>query len=143
MSTVCGPDLSFSTVVCEYLGTCPEKIPIKAAQGFLLTGILRLLTGATKGVALLTGTVAAIATLVEAVTRPIIQTIFANYPNITWLFQMTASLLVAVSLTAYVAPWAGITYAIDEIAFPFLSGVIMGFLNQGSISQKNAMVIVI
>lgn len=67
----------------EYVQDFPEKLPQAMVKGFLVTTAVSLVFSASIPGALATGAVASLATLIEAITRPIFKQIFNDetYPN--------------------------------------------------------------
>lgn len=112
---------SLSAIQNNYTQNFPAEVPIKAAQGFIVTATINLLNGYNCNVALVGGTVAAIATIIEAVTRPIIRAIFPENPNIAKFIQIVIPKMMALGLAAAVAPWVGISYKMTSILLPVIA----------------------
>lgn len=90
----------------EYARTFPTDLPTAVGQSFIGTAALTLLLGGSAEIVIVYGAVAATATLIEAVIRPLIAPFFIDKP-----FASMASLL-AVSLM--------ITSRLGDTALSFL-----------------------
>jgi hypothetical protein len=101
-------------------------MPIKAAQSFVASAAINLFLHSSPATAILGGAIAATASLIEAVTRPIIRTIFpksdsqGQTPKLPLLAQVTQLLvpsMVARGIASAFAPWIGLTYTTSTIFF--------------------------
>lgn len=101
----------------------PTEVPTKAAQGFIATATISLFTGCAGNVALLGGAIAATATIIEAVTRPIIRAIFSENPRIAKFIQICTPKMMALGLAASIAPWIGVSYRMTSILLPLIAWV--------------------
>ena len=73
----------------SYIENFPRNVPLKMAQGFLATAAINLVFNkGTYRTALVRGSLAALISLVEAVTRPIIKAIFPNTPLAGMIIQI-------------------------------------------------------
>ena len=88
----------------RYVQDLPDQIMFKTAQGFVATAGISLIYGAAANTALTLGAIAATATLIEAVSRPIIRSLFANTALVTF-FQISLPKMAAFALARSIAPW--------------------------------------
>lgn len=114
---------TFNTIQNNYIQNFPAEVPTKAAQGFIATATISLISGSGTSVALLGGVIAATATLIEAITRPIIRAIFPETPFIAKCIQIFIPQMIALSLAASIAPWIGLSYKITTIILPLLAWI--------------------
>lgn len=121
----------------QYMQNFPSQVPTKAAQGFIVTTVINLVKGATGSMALLGGAIAVTATLIEAVTRPIITAVFPKHPTIARCIQIITSTMIALGLAASLAPWIGVVYKTTSIVMPLLA---MLLLNDGFYEKNEALV---
>lgn len=112
-----------SAIQNHYIQNFPREVPTKAAQGFITTAVINLVTGSATNVALVGGVIAATATIIEAVTRPIIKTIFPEHPRIAKFIQIAMSKMMALGLAASMAPWLGVAYKITHVLIPLLAWI--------------------
>ena len=108
--------LALSAIQNNYKEHFPIQVPLKAAQGFAFAATAQLVAGSDLNMALLGGALTATATIIEAVSRPIIITIFPNNECATECIQTTAPRLITMGLANSVAPWIGMTYKMTPIA---------------------------
>ena len=94
----------------HYIQHLPSEMPTKAAQGFIVTAAISLLAGCSANVALLGGAIAASATIIEAVTRPIIRAIFPNHSTIASCIQVYIPNTIALGVASALTPWIGVSY---------------------------------
>lgn len=105
----------------KYVRLFPSELPMKAAQGFLATMAISLIMGSALNVALFMGAVAVTATLIEAITRPIVRTAFPDNPNIAAGTQIIIPRLLTISLGMQAASWLGTTFRMNGVLLPLLS----------------------
>ncbi|NGX41622.1 MAG: hypothetical protein KR126chlam4_01465 [Candidatus Anoxychlamydiales bacterium] len=104
----------------EYVNKFPTKLPIKAAQSFVATGVISLISGCSAVVALLAGSIAILASTIEALTRPIIKSIFPENRLIGLSIQICITQMMALGLIGVAAPWLGVTYKISALLLPLI-----------------------
>lgn len=114
-----------SLTLQNYVNQLPKDIAIKAAQGAIVTATISLCFGAALPVALLGGTIAATATLIEALARPLIATIFPNNSFIRHCAQVIIPCGLALKLATSATPWLGIGYKTSVVALSFLATLIL------------------
>lgn len=107
----------------DYVQNLPKEVHVKAAQGFTVTAVLSLLAGASTNVALLRGGLAVAATLIEALTRPIIKLIFPDNPFIAACIQVILPNIIVVSLAVSMAPSAFIVYTTTTLILNFVAWI--------------------
>jgi len=120
----------------NYSTNFPSEVRIKATQGFVATAVISLLFGSALNVALVGGAIAATATLIEAITRPIMLAIFPEHEPITKVIQIAFSIFLAASL----ADWVGVSYRVTS---PVITGIGLYILNIGSYDRKVGVVAVL
>ncbi len=114
----------------------PKSICSTAIQSFFLTGATRLVCGAGGTAAVLTGSIAATATVIEAATRPFVQVSLGQYDLARWAFRHTAPLAIAMSLTEITAPLFDVSY--NRMAAPLIYGAASAIFNaMGSSSDES------
>ena len=129
--------MSLNAIQKSYIRNFPTQVPMKAAQGFVVTLVINLIANNhPSNVALLGGAIAATATVIEALTRPIIKAIFPEHPLITRLIQVITPKVIALSLAASVAPWIGVSYTTTSFVLPLIAWII---LNEGFYENNVAM----
>ena len=122
----------------DYIEKFPKQVPMKAAQGFIATLAINLIVnGHPSNVALLGGAIAVTATVIEALTRPILKAIFPEHPVVIVLIQVITPKIIALSLAASVAPWIGVSYTTTSFVLPLIAWII---LNEGFYENNVAMV---
>jgi hypothetical protein len=107
----------------NYTTNFPAEVPTKAAQGFIITGAVSLLYGSSANVALLGGAIAVTATLIEALTRPIIKAIFPENPFIVKCIQVCVPRILALGGAIALAPWIGVSYEITSFFIPLIAWI--------------------
>lgn len=116
----------------NYARGIPYQVPARAAQSLIITATtvvtISLIVGHAANVALLrgaiiSGAIAALATIIDGVIRPIINAIFKD-KNLVFFIQMA----IAFCLTASISPWMGfsnkvtiVTIIINQIAWTVLN----------------------
>lgn len=126
-----------SSIQNSYTQNFPAEVPTKAAQGFLATAVINLIFGNAIPVALLRGTIAVTATVIEAVTRPIIKGIFTEYPTVVGVIQIMVPRALALGLATTLAPWIGLTYRTSSFIITFIAWM---QLNQDTFARNVGMV---
>ena len=106
-----------------YVNDFPAEVPTKAAQGFVVTAAVSLISGRAADVSFLGGAIAATASVIEALTRPIVRGIFPDNPFIAKSIQICVPKLVALGLAASLAPWIGVTYKMTNVLIPLVAWV--------------------
>jgi hypothetical protein len=128
----------------QYVREFPAYVPLKMAQGGIATTALHLLASCEPHVALLWGAMAATATLIEAVTRPIIKSLFSENESLITLTQSCVPRMTVLMFVDSWIPWAGKTYKISILSFQFLiSCVLMAIFNEKFYDKKIARIEVI
>lgn len=112
---------SLSAFQNSYIENFPTEVPVKAAQGFIMTATIGLIAGCAGSMALLGGVIAATATIIEAITRPIIRAIFPENPFIATFIQMSIPTAIALSLADAAAPWIGMSYKMTSFLLPLIA----------------------
>lgn len=115
MSSLC------SRIQNEYINRIPTELPTKASQAFVITGVMSLCCGSTLVVALLGGSIALLASAIEALTRPIIKSIFPNNTFIGKAIQIILPEMTAFGLADIAMPWVGFSYKITGLLLPILA----------------------
>lgn len=105
----------FTVFQNNYVQNFPTLIPRKAAQGFIATAAIAIIVGGSFKIAMISGTLAATVTIIEAVTRPIIRSIFPEYPQFAKCIQIFFPKVIAFSLLQAVAPWLIVSYTVESI----------------------------
>jgi hypothetical protein len=126
---------SLSAIRTNYIQNFPTELPMKAAQGFIATTVISLITGCAPSVALLGGTIAATATIIEAITRPIIRAIFPETPFIATSIQIFIPQMMALGLADSIAPWIGTSYKTTSILLPLLAWISLNGISLNGISN--------
>lgn len=117
--------VTLSSIQSNYIKNFPAEVPIKAAQGFIVSVAINLVAGAASNMALVAGAIAATATIIEAVTRPIIKAIFPENPKVATVIQVTMSKTIALGLAASVAPWLGVAYKTTSVFIPIIAWLVL------------------
>ena len=102
-----------------YVNNFPTDVLTKAAQGFTISTILRAVfdnvvdkkVPFNGNAALLTGAMAATATIVEAITRPMIKASLSNCTDLLRIVQIYSSRIITLGLAYSISPWIGVEYA--------------------------------
>ena len=81
MTTIC-QRLNQNHAIENYVDRMPTQIWMKSAQGLAVTVSISLIAGSSISAALVAGALAVAATLVEAIARPLIKSIFPDNPFI-------------------------------------------------------------
>lgn len=110
-----------STLQDNYIQNFPSQVPIKAAQSFIVTALINVMTGSASNVVLAGSCLAATATIIEAVIRPIIKSIFPQNPCIATMTQIIIPTTIALSLAPTIAPCLGVVYKTTSILLPILA----------------------
>ncbi len=105
----------------NYVKNFPAEVPVKAAQGFVVTAIIKLLVGSAGNVALAGGALAAAATGIEAVTRPIIKGVFPENPEIAKCIQIFIPKMLTLGLASAIAPGISLGYKMTSILFSLIA----------------------
>jgi len=121
----------------NYIQELPGEIPQKVAQSVIVTVAISLFSGATRNIALLGGAIAGTTTVIEAVTRPILNAIFPENPMVVRCIQIVAPRLMALGLAASLAPWLGVAFQTDGIVLPLIAWFV---LNDRYVERNVAMV---
>ncbi|HEY5234881.1 MAG TPA: hypothetical protein VIJ14_01785 [Rhabdochlamydiaceae bacterium] len=129
--------VSFNTFPDSYVRNIPAEVPLKAAQGFIVTAAISLIAGNAANIALLGGAIAATATLIEAIARPFIQAVFPDSPFIGMAISIFVPNMLALGLAASLAPWIGISYRVTS---SFISILAWLALNQQFYQRNVGMV---
>ena len=114
---------SLSAIQNNYIRNFPAEVPIKAAQGFIVTAAINLIAGRAGNVALFGGAIAATSTMIEAVTRPIIRSIFQDHRTIAIFIQIFFPKMIALGLAASIAPWIGVSYKMNSFLLPLIAWI--------------------
>lgn len=114
---------TLTSIQNNYMQNFPTEVPIKAAQGFIVTATISLIAGYASSIALLGGALAAITTIIEAVTRPIIRAIFPEVPIIAKLIQICVPQMMVLGLADLIAPWIGVSYKMTSILLPLIAWI--------------------
>lgn len=113
-----------SSFLDRYVDDFPKLVPLKMAQSFVAASAVHLLLGASVNVTLIGGAVAALATAVEAIARPVFKTIF---PDHSWMAS-NVSILAAYSIAVFtanaVAPWLRTADAIGVFGMALLGAIL-------------------
>ncbi|MBX9744147.1 MAG: hypothetical protein K2X08_02925 [Chlamydiales bacterium] len=123
-----------SFTIQNYTHQIPKDIAIKAAQGAIVTATISLFLGSTVPVALLGSSIAATATIIEALARPLIKNIFPDNQFIARCAQIIIPASAAFYLASSTAPWIGISYHTNFFMFPILGWIA---LNPDFSTNKN------
>jgi hypothetical protein len=135
MSSLC------STIQNKYINKIPTELPNKAVQSFVVTGVICLISGTSAVVALLGGSIALLASTIEALTRPIIKSIFPNNHFIGYAIQIIFPPMAALGLVSLAAPGIGFSYKITGILLPVLAWISLN--NSNWYGENRAMVSVV
>jgi hypothetical protein len=101
----------------------PERVPVTAALGFVLSVASTYLGRGSHSVALMKGTMAVTATIIEAATRPIVQGILPNNNRRAALVQCVVPRLITCALALAIAPRFEMSYTTSLTAFAICSVV--------------------
>lgn len=97
--------------ITDYYQHMPTNIPQKAAQGFLLTAaVCLILGGGSVGVAVLGGSIAVTATIIEALIRPVLRKIFPNHPMLRDFMRFGIPITAAFGLAGALVPLVEVSY---------------------------------
>lgn len=121
-------------------GIFPDKVPLKAAQGFIVTAVINTVFGSSAKVALLGGAIAATATIIEAITRPIIDGLFYKNGRIRLIIQIVVPPAIALGLAASIASWLGVAYKMNSGLIPIIGWLA---LNSSGLEKNEAMAVVL
>ena len=132
----------------SYFQRLPNQIAIKAAQGFLITGTLSLLTGFSASVALTGGAIAVTATFIEALVRPLLKDIFpGNNGEHSIMNNSTIRMVLSIAILPLtlrivdsIAPWSGVSYKMTALLIPIWA---MMALNNRSFNDNTALTFVV
>ena len=119
-----------------YVRNFPTNLPVKAAQGFIATAVISLIAGSAVNVALLGGAIAATATVIEAVTRPLIRAIFPNNETVGFVIQIIIPKMFALAIAGTVSPMLGVSYKVSNSLSAFIAWIA---LNAGSYSRNESL----
>lgn len=131
---------NLNNVRSDYVDRFPNEVPIKMAQSFLVTATICLVSGGVANVALLGGAIAATATVIEALTRPIIKSVFSRTPIIARCIQVVIPQLMALRFSVLLTPLIGVSYKATSFALPFIAWII---LNEGYYETNTGMAVII
>lgn len=126
--------VSLSSIPNSYIRNFPDEVPIKAAQSFVVTAVINLIVGQTAKMAVLGGTIAMTATLIEAITRPIIRGIFPDNDFIAKSIQICVPAIAALGLATALAPTIGLTYKVSSFLLSLLAWLT---LNNNRFYERN------
>lgn len=108
-----------STIQDNYVQNFPSQVPKKAAKSFIVTALLRAVTGCTSYMILAPSCVAAMAIIIEAVTRPIIKSIFP--PESTPIIvQIIIPFTIALNSARAIAPYFGTVLQLNSLALSIM-----------------------
>lgn len=124
----------------NYVQGIPREIPLKMAQSFIATTTICLIYDAVVPIALLGGMIAATATVIEALTRPIIESLFAEAPFIGKCIQVAMPPLLTLQFFSLLSPWIGIEYRQTNFLLPWISWYV---LNERYQERNLAMAVII
>lgn len=82
----------------NYTFTTPNNINRKAFESFVLTTTIQLACGESTANACAKGSIAALSSLLESISRPFVNTIFFEYPFYTSAIQLFAPRMTATSV---------------------------------------------
>ncbi|MBS0620131.1 MAG: hypothetical protein JSS61_01555 [Verrucomicrobia bacterium] len=116
---------SLSAIQNSYVQKFPDAVPTKTAQSFILTVVINLAIGATAHMALVGGALASTATLIEAVTRPIIREIFPENPQVAEFIQIVMPYMIVIGLATTIAPWVGVAYKTSSVLLPVIGMLVL------------------
>jgi|GEM_PF-2164380 len=117
--------INLTTTQNNYVKNFPQNTPLKAAQGFIVTSLIHLTAGVAGKAAFLGGAVSATATLIEAVTRPIIETIFPKDSIITTCVQLVLAVTLTTTLATAMVPWVGVAHKMTSSSIPILAFIVL------------------
>jgi hypothetical protein len=117
--------VSLNTFQDSYARSFPAEVPMKAAQGFIVTAAISLIAGNAANFALLGGAIAATATLIEAIARPFIQAVFPDNPLIGSAISIVVPNMIALGLAASLVPWIGISYKVTSSVLSLLAWLVL------------------
>lgn len=129
-----------STLQANYMQNFPAQVPIKTAQSFIVTALINIMTGSASSVVLAGSCLAATATIIEAVIRPIIKNIFPRNPSIATMTQIIIPTTIALSLAPTIAPCLGVVYKTTSVLLPILAWMT---LNEKFYENNVAMAVVL
>lgn len=116
----------------DYFQKIPTKIPLTALQGFLLSVAWRVIPNQSMNEALVAGTLAATATVIEALSRPIMQSLYPKGSVIGKLIQIYIPSIVTVEIAKLVFP------SIRKMGFlPIVGCAFSSMLQNYLFSEKN------
>lgn len=132
--------MSFVQSLNGFVDSMPKQLPVKIGQSFIASVALGGFFGATAKVAILAGSIAATATLVEAVARPIIDSVFPENQGIALASTVLISITSAFGLANAASSVTGLTY---RVSAPLFSLIGMLCLNQDPRENNLAMAFVL
>ena len=125
------------SVINEIKNGIPREIPTRAAQSALLTAGLRLFAvSSTPKIALIGGCVAATATIVEAIARPVLASILPRDSYVRTAIQFALTVACGTHLAKEL-----VNYRISSLAFTILCSIYQNMKNP-CVSERTAMLFV-
>lgn len=126
--------VALNNIKNKYIQNFPSEVPKKVIQGFIAATTIHLASGYARNVSLVKGAMAATATVIEAITRPILRAVFPQSPQMVSLIQVLMPKIIALSLATSLAPSIVIGYKVAdsvEATAVILSIIAWFILNDG------------
>ena len=115
--------IPITNAIYNYRKDIPVEVALRAAQGFVATAAISLCLGSAIPVVLLGGAIAATATIIEAVTRPLFKALFSV--KVAALGSISIAAPIALGLAASFAPGIGVTYRISSLFFSVTASYVL------------------
>ncbi|PIS01964.1 MAG: hypothetical protein COT85_07420 [Chlamydiae bacterium CG10_big_fil_rev_8_21_14_0_10_42_34] len=124
----------------KYIDQFPADLPRKSAQAFVATATIGLIYGTAINVSMFGGAVAALATVIETITRPIIGPVFYDSPIAQEVIQTFIPWFIATQLGEMTAPMLGLSF---KVSLSILSVIGWNLLNASPFENKKALAFVL
>lgn len=120
----------------DYVNNLPQNIPLKAAQSFVISSVLQMtISGGLLAAGIVSGSLAAVASLVEACVRPIFKKIFPENLYIAHIISYGLAHGVTLGFCNILLPWVGISLKVTPIVIDL---ILFYCLNYGYGSRNEA-----
>lgn len=119
-----------ATVVDRIQSNFNQDLAVKMAQGATVTALAHVVLGSARGVMALGAATAALCSVIDALARPVLDTIFPNHPTFRDASRVIIAVSTAVGVANAVAPWLGVAFQLTNLSV-FLSLCLNGYLFSG------------
>lgn len=114
-----------ATIRRDYVNNFPRDVPETAAKSFVITGAINLAAGSSINQTLFGGALAITATLIEALTRPIIMAIFPQNATLAKFVQIVVPLALTFGLAVAAGPLIGVSCKISSLILPLIVSIVL------------------